>query len=116
MFQFDLFISLLKIFIAVSIFFVWVVRYDNIIKEFKDYHFPNWFRDIMGILKLGAAVMLFIGSVEYTIIAATILSILMISAFIVHIKFKHKFLLFLPSLSLTIANIILLSHAFITLN
>ena len=32
----------LKILVVGSIFFVWVVRYQNIIEEFKAYGFPAW--------------------------------------------------------------------------
>ena len=37
------FILLLKIIIVASIFFVWVVRYNNIVTEFKEYQYPDWF-------------------------------------------------------------------------
>ena len=38
--------DLLRILLAVSLFFFWVVRYDNIVKEFRDdYDLPNWLRD-----------------------------------------------------------------------
>lgn len=54
----DTMLLALKILVATSIFFVWVVRYDNIIKEFKEYGLPEWLRDLTGILKLAFAVML----------------------------------------------------------
>ena len=46
------FLEFLKVFVAVSIFFVWVPRYHNIVEEFKTYQYPDWLRDIVGILKL----------------------------------------------------------------
>ena len=42
----------LKILVGVSILFVWVVRYHNIVEEFKLYHLPDWLRDLVGILKI----------------------------------------------------------------
>ncbi len=36
----------LQALVAASIFFVWVVRYDNIIQEFKQYGLPHWLRDL----------------------------------------------------------------------
>ena len=42
----------LKIILVSSIFFVWVVRYQNIIKEFAEYNLPNWLRDFIGIIKI----------------------------------------------------------------
>ena len=53
------FIYAIKAFIAASIFFVWVVRYREIIEEFKFYKLPSWLRDLVGILKLSFAFMLF---------------------------------------------------------
>ena len=43
----DLF-EVLKIVASCAILFVWFVRYDNIKKEFREYGFPSWFRDIVG--------------------------------------------------------------------
>ena len=42
----------LKAFLAGTIFFVWVVRYQNIKEEFKVYRLPIWLRDLVGVLKL----------------------------------------------------------------
>ena len=42
----------LQALVAASIFFVWVVRYNNIIQEFKQYGLPHWLRDLVGVLKL----------------------------------------------------------------
>jgi SNF family Na+-dependent transporter len=47
--------------VAASIFFVWVVRYDNIIQEFKQYGLPEWWRDLVGILKLTFSLLWLIG-------------------------------------------------------
>ena len=54
----DVIIEALKIIAAVSVFFVWVVRYDNIKKEFQSYNLPKMFRDLVGILKISFTVML----------------------------------------------------------
>ena len=43
-------VPVLKISVLVSVLFVWVIRYDNIIKEFKEYEL-DWLRDFVGILK-----------------------------------------------------------------
>ena len=42
----------LSLFVSVCIFYVWVVRYQNIISEFKEYGIPEGLRDLVGILKL----------------------------------------------------------------
>ena len=57
-FSIEVFIEALKIIAAVAVYFVWVVRYDNIKKEFSDYKLPEMFRDLVGILKISFTVML----------------------------------------------------------
>ena len=45
----------LKIIVGASIFFVWVVRYQNIVEEFKEFQLPEWLRDMVGIFKIAFA-------------------------------------------------------------
>ena len=45
----DLTIALQSLVVA-SVLFVWVVRYANIVQEFKQYGYPDWLRDMVGIL------------------------------------------------------------------
>lgn len=47
--------------VAASIFFVWVVRYANIVEEFKHHGLPDWLRDLVGILKMTFSLLLLIG-------------------------------------------------------
>jgi len=42
----------LQALVTASIFFVWVVRYDNLIQEFRQYGLPDWLLDRAGILKM----------------------------------------------------------------
>lgn len=51
----------LQALVASSIFFVWVVRYDNIVLEFEHYGLPSWLRDLVGILKMTLSLLLLIG-------------------------------------------------------
>ena len=103
----ELIVSVLKIIIVASIFFVWVVRYANIIKEFEEYGLPNWFRDFMGIIKLSASVMIISGQTDLILIATGTLSILMLAAFLTHIKANHTVIQMLPSFSLMASSIII---------
>ncbi len=92
----------LKIVLSASIFFVWVVRYKNIIKEFKEYNFPNWLRDFVGICKLAFCGILLSGHTDLILIASGAMCFLMAVAFLTHIRFKHSFIQMLPSLSLLV--------------
>ena len=54
-------VEILQIITATSILFVWIVRYENIIKEFQQYQLPVWLRDLVGIIKISFAIMLLVG-------------------------------------------------------
>jgi hypothetical protein len=69
-FTLDNIIKLLKINFGVAIFFVRVVRYDNIKREFSEYKLPTWLRDLVGILKISFAEMLQFSNIETVKIGA----------------------------------------------
>ena len=100
----NFFLECLKIFVAVSIFYVWVPRYFNIVEEFKQYKYPDQLRDIVGILKLTFAFMLVAKDGQYVVLASGGLIILMSAAFITHLRVKNNYKLFFPSLSQIIMN------------
>ena len=105
--------EILQIMTATSILFVWVVRYENIVREFKEYQIPAWIRDLVGILKISFAIMLLAGiyNENYKVLGSFGLVLLMLAAFLTHIKVKNQFYKALPSLTLlTFSTIILLSQ------
>ena len=89
-----------KIVVIVAILFVWVVRYDNIKKEFKDYNLPNWFRDLVGILKISFSVMLNSNNDDIVIIGSLGISALMLGAVGMHIKMKSTFRSYIASVAM----------------
>lgn len=95
----------LKLLVAGSIFFVWVVRYENIVKEFEVYGLSTQLRDLVGILKLSSAAMLLSGDPKVTIIGASIISLLMMAAFITHIRVRSPISKFIPSVVLMILSL-----------
>jgi len=90
----------LKILVFSSVFFVWVVRYQNIIEEFRAYNYPNWLRDIVGILKLSFVGMLLNSNTELVKAGCTGIVILMLAAIITHLKVKNPFGKMIPSITL----------------
>jgi uncharacterized membrane protein YphA (DoxX/SURF4 family) len=88
--------------VAASIFFVWVVRYDNLIQEFKQYGLPDWLRDLVGILKLTFALLLLVGLQRASVAVIGSLGIagLMGCAWAVHLRVKNPVFKMLPSLTL----------------
>ena len=89
-------------FVAASIFFVWVVRYDNIVTEFKEYGLPESLRDIVGISKLTFALLLLIGidRPRFAVIGGIGIAVLMIAAVATHLKVKNRLGKMLPALAL----------------
>ena len=90
----------LKIIIATSIFFVWVVRYQNIIQEFKQYNLPNWLRDFVGICKLTCVVLILNTNPSLVLAGSIGLGTLMLFALIVHYRVNNPIPKMVPALTL----------------
>ena len=99
----------LQALVAASVFFVWVVRYGNIIEEFRQYGLPEWLRDLVGILKVTFALMLLIGIERAPLAVAGALGIalLMGGAVFTHLRVKKSLFKMLPSLTLLVLSIII---------
>ena len=109
-FYIDIFVDALKIIVGVAVFFVWVVRYDNIKKEFIYYNLPNWLRDLVGILKISFAIMLQFQNIELILIGSIGIVILMSGAVFTHIKIKSDFRNILPSITMLTVGLIILIY------
>lgn len=88
--------------IAVSVGYVWIFRFDNIVKEFKQYGLSDLTRNMVGASKIALATLLIAGiwfpSLVY--IPALLMAFLMISAQYFHFKVKNPWSKHLPSLFL----------------
>ena len=104
-------VDALKIISSVAIFFVWVVRYDNIKKEFIEYNFPTWLRDLVGILKISFAAMLQFSNEELVKIGAFGISILMCAAVITHFRLKSDFRRYIASVAMLSISCFILYHS-----
>ena len=91
-------LTLLEITVAASIFYVWVVRYENIVTEFKEYNYPDWFRDTIGILKLILVSTLVTQTEPLYQYALYGMILLMGSAVLSHVKVKHQMHKAVPSM------------------
>jgi hypothetical protein len=99
----------LQALVVCSIFFVWVVRYDNIIQEFRQYGLPDWLRDIVGILKLTFASWLLVGIAwpRFAVLGAAGIAFLMACAFFTHLRVKNSVFKMLPSLALLALSLVI---------
>ena len=102
----------LKALMAGSIFFVWVVRYQNIVEEFRTYGLPIWLRDLVGILKLSFLIMLFSNDLSIVIFGSLGIAGLMFGALFTHLRIKNPIYKMLPSMSLMIISFIIAVFSF----
>ena len=102
----------IKTLVAISIFFVWVVRYREIIEEFKFYELPSWLRDLVGILKLSFGFMLFSNDIYAVMLGASGIIFLMGAAVYTHVRVKNPFHKMLPAFGLIILNIVIVFYTY----
>ena len=77
-------LTICKTILSISIFFLWVVRYKNMIEEFKGYNYPYWFRDFTGILMLSFSAMIMKNKTELIILGCLGIIIQMLGALWTH--------------------------------
>ena len=99
----------LQVLVAASVFFVWVVRYANIVQEFKQYGLPDWLRDLVGILKMTFSLMLLIGIERspFAVAGGIGIAALMGAAFVTHLRVKNPVFKMLPSLTLLVFSVVI---------
>ncbi len=99
----------LQALVAASVFFVWVVRYANIIQEFKQYGLPDWLRDLVGVLKIAFSLLLLIGIERghFAVAGGIGIAVLMGAAFVTHLRVKNPVFKMLPSLTLLVFSVVI---------
>ncbi|TFF36118.1 DoxX family protein [Mucilaginibacter psychrotolerans] len=88
-----------QVIIAISIVYVWIFRYDNIVKEFEQYGIPNLVRNLVGATKIALSTLLITG-IWYpgiVLVPAILMGGLMLCAQAAHAKVKNPLLKFIPS-------------------
>ena len=91
-----------QIIIALSIGFVWIARFDNIVKEFKQYGIPDLVRNLVGATKIILSTLLVTGIwyESLVLIPALLMAFLMTCAQFFHFKAKNPWSKHFPSLFL----------------
>lgn len=103
--------NVVKCLVFSSVFFVWVVRYQNIVEEFKSYQYPEWLRDLVGISKLTAVVLIMGADVRSGQIGAGVIGLLMLAALATHLKVGNPPAKMLPSFVLLLLSSFLIWSA-----
>lgn len=103
------YIQLSQIIIGASVAYVWIFRFENIIKEFEQFGLSVLIRSFVGAAKIALATLLVLGIwyPNLIIIPSILMGLFMISAQYFHFKIKNPFIKHLPSLLLLVLCIFL---------
>jgi len=97
-------VKLAQLTVAISVAYVWIFRFDNVIKEFKQFGLSDLSRNLVGATKIALATLLVAG-IWYSslvFIPSVLMGLLMIGAQYFHFKISNPFIKHLPSLILLI--------------
>lgn len=102
-------VLLAQIIVAASVYYVWIFRYFNVVKEFNQFGLSDLTRSFIGATKTSLSALLIVGIWHPELIAfsSALMGLLMIGAQYFHFKIKNPFIKHLPSLILLILCIFL---------
>lgn len=96
-----------QVIVALSILYVWIFRFDNIVKEFKQYELSDLTRSLVGAAKISLSTLLVAGIwyPDLVLIPALLIAFLMLSAQYFHFKVHNPWQKHMPSLILLILSL-----------
>lgn len=102
-------IILAQAIVAFSVYYVWIFRFHNVLKEFKSFGLSDLTRNFVGASKISLSTLLLAGIWFPTLvfIPALLMGGFMFSAQFFHFKIKNTFIKHLPSLVLLIMSLII---------
>lgn len=103
--------KIVQLTVAISVAYVWVFRFHNVVEEFKKFELSDLTRNFVGATKISLATLLVVG-IWYSslvFIPSVLMGLFMIAAQYFHFKTRNPFIKHLPSL------ILLILCAFLTL-
>jgi hypothetical protein len=90
--------------VAISVAYVWIFRFHNVIAEFKQFGLSDITRNFVGASKIALATLLVVGiwNPAFVFIPAVLMGLFMVGAQYFHFQIKNPFIKHLPSLILLI--------------
>lgn len=103
----DTYAHIAQIIVALSVIYVWVFRFDNIVIEFKQYGLSDLNRSLVGATKIALSTLLVAGIwfPALTLIPALLMAFLMVAAQYFHFKIKNPWGKHIPSLLLLVLSL-----------
>jgi hypothetical protein len=94
----------IQIIVAASVYYVWIFRYFNVVKEFNQFGLSDVTRNFVGAAKISLSALLILGIwyPELIAIPSGLMGLFMVGAQYFHFKIKNPFIKHLPSLILLI--------------
>ena len=88
-----------QLIVAISVLFVWVFRFHNVEKEFKQFGLSVTIRSAVGASKIALATLLLVGICQpcYVFYSAILMGFFMLSAQYFHFKLKNPLQQRIPS-------------------
>jgi DoxX-like family len=104
---------LIKIAVALSVYYVWIFRYFNVVKEFQLFGLNDVTRNFVGACKISFSALLIAGIwiPEVILISSIGMAFFMVCAQYFHFKVKNPFQKHLPSLVLLILCLFLIFNS-----
>ena len=89
-----------QLIVAISVLFVWIFRFHNVEKEFKQFGLSVTIRSAVGAAKIALATLLLVGIYQpcYVFYSAISMAFFMLSAQYFHFKLKNPLQQRIPSL------------------
>lgn len=96
--------KLVQLTLAISVVYVWVFRFHNVVEEFKKFGLSDLTRNFVGAAKISLATLLVVGiwHPSLVFIPSILMGLFMIAAQCFHLKIKSRFIKHLPSLILLV--------------
>jgi hypothetical protein len=100
----NIILILVQVALCLSVFYVWIFRFDNVVKEFKLFGLNDLTRNFVGVSKiaLSTLVVTSIWHPSLALVSSILLGLFMIAAQYFHFKVSNPFIKHLPSLILLI--------------
>jgi len=103
-----------QIALAISVYYVWIFRYHNVLSEFSQFGYSDLFRNFVGAAKISLSALLIMG-VFYdgvTLFAALGMAVFMLGAQLTHLRVKNPLKQRMPSLILLLISLFIAAFHF----
>lgn len=102
------------IIVSISVFYVWIFRFHNVISEFKQFGLSDIVRNFVGVSKISLATLLIVCYYyqhnTLLLISASSMAMFMFAAQLFHFRIRNSFFKHLPSFLLLVLCIVVIAN------